>query len=131
MAFGRNAEAYGENEPADCVYKVISGAVRNYKVLNDGRGQIDAFNLPGDIFGLELGDEHSCSAEAITETPSCWSSARTSSPQPCGMTGAGSYGWQPPRTRPLNGSPALLSRPVAGSRLQDILSVIEIAFTAT
>jgi hypothetical protein len=23
----------------------------------------------------------------------------------CGMTGAGSYGWQPPRTRPLNGSP--------------------------
>ena len=68
MAFDRNAEIYGENEPADYVYKVISGAVRTYKVLYDGRRQIDAFYLPGDIFGLELGDEHSCSAEAITET---------------------------------------------------------------
>jgi CRP/FNR family nitrogen fixation transcriptional regulator len=68
MPFDRNSEIYGENEPADYVYKVISGAVRTYKVLNDGRRQIDAFYLPGDVFGLELGDEHSCSAEAITET---------------------------------------------------------------
>jgi len=68
MPFDRNAEIYGENEPADYVYKVISGAVRSYKVLHDGRRQIDAFYLPGDVFGLELGDEHTCSAEAITET---------------------------------------------------------------
>jgi CRP/FNR family nitrogen fixation transcriptional regulator len=68
MPFDRNAEIYGENEPADYVYKVLTGAVRTYKVLNDGRRQIDAFFLPGDIFGLELGDEHSCSAEAITDT---------------------------------------------------------------
>ena len=68
MPFDRNAEIYGENEPADYVYKVVSGAVRTYKVLNDGRRQVDAFYLPGDIFGLELGDEHSCSAEAITDT---------------------------------------------------------------
>jgi CRP/FNR family nitrogen fixation transcriptional regulator len=68
IPFDRNSEIYGENEPADYVYKVISGAVRTYKVLNDGRRQIDAFYLPGDIFGLELGDEHSCSAEAITDT---------------------------------------------------------------
>jgi CRP/FNR family transcriptional regulator, nitrogen fixation regulation protein len=68
MPFDRNSEIYGENEPADYVYKVVSGAVRTYKVLNDGRRQIDAFYLPGDIFGLELGDEHSCSAEAITDT---------------------------------------------------------------
>jgi len=68
MPFDRNAEIYGENEPADYVYKVVSGAVRTYKVLSDGRRQIDAFFLPGDIFGLELGDEHSCSAEAITDT---------------------------------------------------------------
>jgi CRP-like cAMP-binding protein len=68
MPFDRNSEVYGENEPADYVYKVISGSVRTYKVLNDGRRQIDAFYLPGDIFGLELGEEHSCSAEAITDT---------------------------------------------------------------
>ena len=55
MSFGRNVEIYGENEPADYFYKVISGTVRTYKVLNDGRRQIGAFYLPGDIFGLEIG----------------------------------------------------------------------------
>ena len=40
MPFARNAEIYGENEPADYLYKVVSGAVRTYKVLNDGRRQI-------------------------------------------------------------------------------------------
>ena len=68
MSFARNAEIYGENEPADYLYKVVSGAVRTYKVLSDGRRQIGAFYLPGDMFGLELGEEHAFSAEAITDT---------------------------------------------------------------
>ena len=67
MSFARNAEIYGENEPADYLYKVISGTVRTYKVLSDGRRQIGAFYLPGDIFGLETGDEHTFSAEAISD----------------------------------------------------------------
>jgi len=67
MPFSRNAEIYGENEPAEYLYKIISGTVRTYKVLNDGRRQIGAFYLPGDIFGLEVGDEHSFSAEAIVD----------------------------------------------------------------
>jgi CRP/FNR family nitrogen fixation transcriptional regulator len=67
MAFPRNSEIYGENEPADYIYKVISGTVRTYKVLNDGRRQIGAFYLPGDIFGLEMGEEHTFSAEAISD----------------------------------------------------------------
>ncbi len=41
--------------------------MRTYKVLNDGRRQIGAFYLPGDIFGLEVGEEHSFSAEAIVD----------------------------------------------------------------
>ena len=41
--------------------------MRTYKVLNDGRRQIGAFYLPGDIFGLEVGDEHTFSAEAIAD----------------------------------------------------------------
>ena len=68
MSFARNAEIYGENEPADYLYKVLSGTVRAYKVLADGRRQIGAFYLPGDVFGLENGDEHTFSAEAVTET---------------------------------------------------------------
>lgn len=68
MSFNRNAEIYGENEPAEYLYKVISGAVRTYKVLADGRRQIGAFYLPGDVFGLECGDQHSFSAEAIVDS---------------------------------------------------------------
>jgi CRP/FNR family nitrogen fixation transcriptional regulator len=65
MTYGANEEIYGEDEPAEFVYKVVSGAVRTYKTLTDGRRQIGAFYLPGDIFGLEVGKEHRFCAEAI------------------------------------------------------------------
>src|SRR6516164_8900166 len=67
MAYPHNTEIFGENEPADYLYKVISGSVRTYKILNDGRRQVGGFYLPGDIFGLEFSDEHTLSAEAITD----------------------------------------------------------------
>jgi CRP/FNR family transcriptional regulator, nitrogen fixation regulation protein len=67
MSFSRNSEIFGENEPADYVYKVVSGSVRTYKILSDGRRQVGGFYLPGDIFGLEFADEHTFSAEAISD----------------------------------------------------------------
>ena len=67
MSFPRNSEIFGENEPADYVYRVISGSVRTYKILSDGRRQVGGFYLPGDIFGLEFADEHTFSAEAIAD----------------------------------------------------------------
>ncbi len=68
MSYARNTEIYGEGEPADYLYKVMSGAVRVSKLLDDGRRQVTAFHLPGEIFGLELGKEHRFSAEAISES---------------------------------------------------------------
>ena len=68
MSYARNVEIYGEGEPAEYLYKVISGAVRITKLLDDGRRQVTAFHLPGEIFGLELGNEHRFSAEAITDS---------------------------------------------------------------
>jgi CRP/FNR family transcriptional regulator, nitrogen fixation regulation protein len=67
ISYPRNTEIFGDNEPADYLYKVISGSVRTYKVLCDGRRQIGGFYLPGDIFGLEFGDEHAWSAEAVAD----------------------------------------------------------------
>jgi CRP-like cAMP-binding protein len=67
MAYPRDTEIFGENEPADYLYKVLSGAVRTYKILTDGRRQVSGFYLPGDIFGLEFADEHTLSAEAISD----------------------------------------------------------------
>jgi CRP/FNR family transcriptional regulator, nitrogen fixation regulation protein len=67
MSFPRNGEIFGENEPADYVYRVISGSVRTYKILNDGRRQVGGFYLAGDIFGLEFAEEHTFSAEAVSD----------------------------------------------------------------
>ena len=67
MSFARNEEIYRENEPADHLYKVVSGAIRTCRVRADGRRQIGAFYLPGEIFGLEGGDEHAFSAEAVID----------------------------------------------------------------
>jgi CRP/FNR family nitrogen fixation transcriptional regulator len=68
MLFDSDVEIYGQNEPAEYLYKVISGAVRSYKVLNDGRRQIGSFYMPGDVFGLEIGDDHTYSCETVCET---------------------------------------------------------------
>lgn len=65
MFYTRNSEIFGEGEDAEYIYQVVSGAARTYKILSDGRRQIGAFYLPGDIFGLEIGTAHQLSAEAI------------------------------------------------------------------
>ena len=66
MSFGRNTEIYAESEPAGNVYKVVSGVIRISKLLPDGRRQISAFHMPGDMFGFEADDLHHASAEAVT-----------------------------------------------------------------
>jgi CRP/FNR family transcriptional regulator, nitrogen fixation regulation protein len=68
FSYKKDEEIYGEDEPAEYVYQVISGSVRTYKLLSDGRRQIGAFHLPGDVFGLESGTIHRLAAEAIVDT---------------------------------------------------------------
>lgn len=48
MRFARNSEIYGEDEASEYLYQVVSGAVRTYRILEDGRRQIGAFYLPGE-----------------------------------------------------------------------------------
>lgn len=67
MPFLRNEEIYGQDEPADFVYRVVSGTVRTCRQLADGRRQVEAFHLPGDVFGFEGGDVHYSSAEAVVD----------------------------------------------------------------
>src|SRR4051812_43637724 len=63
VAQGR--EIFAEGDDTDLFYKVISGVVRACKFLNDGRRQIEAFHVAGDLFGLELKEERLMSAEAV------------------------------------------------------------------
>jgi CRP/FNR family nitrogen fixation transcriptional regulator len=68
FTYKKGREIFGEKEPAEYVYQVRSGAVRSYKLLTDGRRQINSFHLVGDIFGLENGAVHRFTAEAVVAT---------------------------------------------------------------
>ncbi|GLS18533.1 transcriptional regulator [Labrys miyagiensis] len=68
FSYAKDEEIYGDDEPAEYVYEVMSGAVRTCKLLDDGRRQIGAFLLPGNIFGLEAGPNHRLTADAVIDT---------------------------------------------------------------
>lgn len=65
QAFARNRCIYAEGDPADRVFKVVSGAVRTFELLEDGRRQVNAFYLPGEMFGLDATGDRRFSAEAV------------------------------------------------------------------
>jgi CRP-like cAMP-binding protein len=60
-----NARIFDEGERTDHVYKLTRGTVRTYKMLSNGRRTIDAFRLPGDLFGVDPTDAREFTAEAI------------------------------------------------------------------
>jgi len=68
FSYRKEEEIYGEGELAEYVYQVVRGAVRTSKLLSDGRRQICAFLLPGDVFGLESSTSHRLAAEAVIDT---------------------------------------------------------------
>jgi CRP/FNR family nitrogen fixation transcriptional regulator len=68
LYFAPDQEVYGQGDTADTFIKLLSGVIRTCHCLHDGRRQIDAFHVPGDVFGFEFGTEHSLSAEAVNHT---------------------------------------------------------------
>lgn len=62
----RNGEIFAQGEPVTHLYKVVSGVVRTCIYLEDGHRQIGSFQLADDVFGLEPGERHAFSAEAVT-----------------------------------------------------------------
>ena len=68
MSFAKDEEIFAQDEDADLVHLVVSGAVRTTRLLADGRRQVGAFYYPGDLIGLETGPAHRFSAEAIGDS---------------------------------------------------------------
>ncbi len=68
MTFARDEELYAQEEDADLVYRVVSGAVRTTCLMSDGRRHVGAFYFAGEFFGMESGDAHRFSAEALCDT---------------------------------------------------------------
>ena len=57
-----------EGDPADFVYEVVSGSVKLYKLLADGRRQITGFFFPGDLICIGLQSEYTHSADRYPKT---------------------------------------------------------------
>lgn len=66
--FPAGSEIYAQGEKVGSYYQVEFGAVRIYRLLSDGRRQISAFHLAGEMFGFEADRTHHFFAEAIVVT---------------------------------------------------------------
>lgn len=66
--YSAGAEIYAQGEKCGGLYQVEFGAVRIYRLLADGRRQISAFHLAGEMFGFEADSTHHFFAEAICTT---------------------------------------------------------------
>lgn len=60
-----------EGDPAENLFNVVSGAVKLYKLLPDGRRQITGFLFPGDFLGIALNETYVYTAEALTAVQLC------------------------------------------------------------
>lgn len=58
---------FEEGDRADHLFMIISGTVKTYRLLSDGRRLITGFFGPGDIIGMSAKGGYPCSADAITE----------------------------------------------------------------
>jgi len=60
-----------DGDRADFAYNVISGGIKLFKSLPDGRTQITGFLLAGDFLGLPVRGTYVYSAEALADTVLC------------------------------------------------------------
>lgn len=67
IAYDRNEVVEDAGDPAEFVYKVVSGTLRAVRLLADGRRHIARFLTAGDYFGIAEADEYSSGLEAITD----------------------------------------------------------------
>jgi CRP/FNR family transcriptional regulator len=62
---------FHQGDQADLVYNIISGTLKLYRLLPDGRRQIAAFLQAGDFLGLTLDKIHGYTAEALEPVEVC------------------------------------------------------------
>ncbi|WP_395456647.1 helix-turn-helix domain-containing protein [Azospirillum melinis] len=66
--YEREITVFTEGDAAGSVFRVMSGMVRLYKMLPDGRRQIIGFLQAGDMMGLAFAAQYLYTAETVTAT---------------------------------------------------------------
>lgn len=74
--FEPGATLQQEGDAVESVSNVMSGTLKLYKLLPDGRRQITGFLVPGDFLGLPMGPAVPYAVEAVTKTKLCRFSRR-------------------------------------------------------
>ena len=62
-----DGEIVGQGDAAEFCYKILNGWVRRVKLMEDGRRQVCAFLMPGDLFGFDDLVTHDFAAEAVSD----------------------------------------------------------------
>lgn len=70
-SFGARQTVVQEGDRAEWLFNIISGTVKLYRTLPDGRTQIVGFLRDGDFVGVPAGPDYLLSAEAITPVQVC------------------------------------------------------------
>ena len=63
----RDRLLFAQGDEARYTYRILSGVVRTYRMMPDGRRHVTDFLLAGDLLGFEIEDEHNVSAEAVVD----------------------------------------------------------------
>jgi CRP/FNR family nitrogen fixation transcriptional regulator len=63
--YAPDAEIYAQGDKAGPLYYVEFGTVRICRLTADGRRQISAFHIAGEVFGFEAASEHDSFAESV------------------------------------------------------------------
>jgi CRP/FNR family transcriptional regulator len=64
----RDHTIFFEEDPANTIYQVVSGALRTSRVMADGRRYVVDFLFPGDFAGLNDGSTRKMTTETLCET---------------------------------------------------------------
>lgn len=67
VACRRGQTLVEEGNPAEYIFKVVSGALRAVRLLADGRRYVASFHMPGDFLGLGDGENYGHSIEALAD----------------------------------------------------------------
>jgi CRP/FNR family nitrogen fixation transcriptional regulator len=67
VAVAGDKEVYRKDDASDCCWRVTTGCVRRVEYLEDGRRHVNAFLLPGELFGL-VDAGRRFTAEAVSRT---------------------------------------------------------------